>query len=109
MSTSQSNNNQNVIKNYYFIDFDFEKGPENPADFYADFRIDVGEVDSDEITNYSVFVATTTGLQAAMRSEGWKYVFGVPLLIVDSYDLNLILKAVEEHIVELPRLATDVS
>lgn len=98
-----------AIKNYYFIDFDFAHGPEKADDFYADFRVDVGEADSDAVTNYSVFVCTPSGLESTIRTEGWKYVFGVPLLVVPQYDIHLITRAVEEHLSELPRFATDVS
>jgi hypothetical protein len=97
------------IKNYYFIDIDFNKGPSDPENFYEDFRIDVGEAGSDSVTNYSFFVCTPKGIQGAMKELKTDYLMERNLLIVPRFDMELILRAIRERIDKLADYGLDVS
>ena len=97
------------IKNYYFINIDFNKGPSDLEDFYEDFVVDVGEVGTDRVTNYSFFVCTPKGIEGAMKELKADYLMERNLLIVPRFDMELIERAIREHIDKLAEFGLDVS
>ena len=54
------------------------------------------------------YVTTPKALSAALRENHHQYRFGRNLLVVERYDMNVILRAVREHINDLGLLAESV-
>jgi Immunity protein 8 len=97
------------IKNYFFHSIDFRKGPDDPHKFYEDFCVDIGEVGKEGVTNYCLFVCTPSGIEELIRKTNEPYYFGRDMLIVKQFDMEVILKAVRDHIHELEKYAQDVT
>ncbi len=102
------------VKSYMFTNFDYRSGPANRDDFFENMYVNVGEVlrtagtaDSNTRT-YSLWVTTPRALDAAMRAKREEYKFGRNLLVVERYDMDVILKAVREHINDLGLLGENV-
>jgi hypothetical protein len=93
-----------AIKHYFFANFDHRTGPADRENFFENLVVHVGPEDSPHYRVYSLWVATPAALNGANES----YRFGRGLLIVERYDLDVILRAVREHIRELGLLAVEV-
>jgi hypothetical protein len=93
-----------VIKHYFFANFDHRTGPPDVSNFFENLVVHVGPEDAPHYRVYSVWVATP----GALKLQNEAYRFGRGLLIVERYDMELILRAVREHIRELGMLAVEV-
>jgi hypothetical protein len=104
------------VKSYMFTNFDYRLGPADRSDFYENLYINVGETtssatnsESSPTRTYSLYVTTPKALSSAMRLNKQGYKFGRHVLVVESYDINLILRAVKEHINDLGLMAEDIT
>ena len=102
------------VKSYMFTNFDYRSGPANRDEFFENMYVNVGEVlrtagaaDSNTRT-YSLWVTTPRALDTAMRAKREDYKFGRNLLVVERYDMDVILRAVREHINDLGLLGENV-
>ena len=93
-----------VVKHFFFANFDHRTGPPDASDFFENLVVHVGPEDSPHYRVYSVWVATP----GALKLQNEAYRFGRGLLIVERYDMELILRAVRDHIRELGMLAVEV-
>jgi hypothetical protein len=93
-----------TIKHYFFANFDHRVGPPDPNHFLETLVVHVGPEESERYRVYSMWVATANAVP--MAPEGYR--FGRGLLIVERYNLELILQAVRQHITELGLLAEEV-
>ncbi len=93
-----------AIKHYFFANLDHLIGPTDPQDFCENLVVHVGPENADRYRVFSIWVATPGAVRPAL--EGYR--FGRGLLIVERYDLELILRAVRQHINELGLLAEEV-
>jgi hypothetical protein len=93
-----------AIKHYFFANLDHLAGPADPQNFYENLVVHVGPENADRYRVFSLWVTTPGAVRPA--PEGYR--FGRGLLIVESYDLELILRAVRQHINELGLLAEEV-
>jgi hypothetical protein len=93
-----------TIRHYFFANLDHRTGPADRDDFFENLVVHVGPEDSPDYRVYSLWVATPAAL---MRRQD-PYRFGRGLLIVERYDMEVILRAVREHIRELGLLAVEV-
>ena len=98
------------VKSYMFTNFDYRTGPANREDFFENIYLNVGEVgrESNSVRTYSLYVTTPRALDAAMRAKREDYKFGRNLLVVERYDMDVILRAVREHINDLGLLGENV-
>ena len=93
-----------TIKHYFFANFDYRVGPSDPNRFLENLVVHVGPEESARYRVYSVWVATANAVPLGQQG----YRFGRGLLIVEHYNLELILQAVRQHITELGLLAEEV-
>jgi hypothetical protein len=93
-----------TIKHFFFANFDHSSGPADRDNFFENLVVHVGPEDSPRYRVYSLWVATAS----ALKNGGDPYRFGRGLLIVERYDMEVILRAVREHIRELGLLALEV-
>ncbi len=98
------------VKSYMFTNFDYRVGPKNSEEFYEKLVVNVGEADANanSTRTYSLYVSTPTALASEMRVTKQDYKFGRNLLVIERYDMNLILRAVRDHINELGLLGEDI-
>jgi hypothetical protein len=98
------------VKSYMFTNFDYRTGPASREDFFENMYVNVGHAgpESNSARTYSLYVATPNALAAKMRSENQDYKFGRNLLVVERYDMDVILRAVREHINDLGLLGENV-
>jgi hypothetical protein len=94
-----------TIKHYFFANFDPVQGPVDHNNFFENLIVHVGPEDSDRYRVYSMWVATPGATKPG--PDGFR--FGRGVLIVDRYDLGLVLRAVRQHIHELGLLAEEVN
>jgi hypothetical protein len=91
---------------HYFREIDAGAGPAERDVFYDELFVDVLEPRTRDIWKYSFYVGTPKGVAKAMSEENWDYLFSSELLIVKTFDIDLILRAVIENLEEqheLPR------
>jgi hypothetical protein len=92
------------IKHYFFANLDKSIGPPDPQHFLENLVVHVGPEGSDRYRVFSLWVGTPGA--AAPGTQAYR--FGRGLLLVERYDLELIVKAVRQHINELGLLAEEV-
>lgn len=97
------------VKSYMFTHFDYRVGPQNPEDFYENFYVNVGEAGADSTRTYSMYVTTPKALSSALRMNQHDYKFGRHLLVVERYDMKVILRAVQDRINELGLMGEDIT
>jgi hypothetical protein len=91
---------------HHFREIDAATGPPDRDVFYDELFVDVLEPRTRDIWKYSFYVGTPKGVAKAMAEENWEYLFSSDLLIVKTFDMELILRAVVENLEEqheLPR------
>jgi hypothetical protein len=93
-----------AIKHYFFANFDHRTGPADRGNFFENLVVHVGLEDSQHYRVYSLWVATPDALKLGHD----RYRFGRGLLIVERYDMDVILRAVQDRIRELGLLAEEV-
>jgi predicted signal transduction protein with EAL and GGDEF domain len=93
-----------AIKHYFFANFDHRSGPANRDNFFENLVVHVGPEDSAQYRVYSLWVVTPEALKLGHDP----YRFGRGLLIVERYDMDVILRAVQDRIRELGLLAEEV-
>lgn len=104
------------VKSYMFTNFDYRVGPADASDFYENLYINVGEAspagansNSNFTRTYSLYVTTPKALSSAMQVNQQGYKFGRHVLMVERYDMDLILCAVRDHINDLGLMAEDIT
>jgi hypothetical protein len=97
------------IRSYHFRDLDPNIGPADPARFCERLYLELSTADDSAVQKkYSLLVATPAGLEDYMRAENRQFQFGRNLLLVERFDMDLILRAVSRHLDELGALAEEV-
>jgi hypothetical protein len=98
------------VKSYMFTNFDYRIGPANREEFFENMYVNVGNAgaESNSARTYSLYVTTPRALDVAMRAKHEDYKFGRNLLVVERYDMDVILRAVREHINDLGLLSENV-
>ncbi len=96
------------IRNHYFRTFDFESGPPNPQCFYDELFVELENPSSGDTWTQSLLVATPSGIEQVMREERWDYMYGIDLLIVRTYDRELILTSLLDHLEERYEIAPEL-
>ena len=97
------------VRSYKFRNFDFRSGPPDPKRFCERLYLTLGSSDDPSLEKkYSFLVATPAGLNDTMRAENRDFQFGRNLLLVERYDMELILRAISRHLDELDALAEEV-
>jgi hypothetical protein len=98
------------IKNYRFANFDHRVGPSNPENFHELLYVDVGpEGSTADVRRYALHVTTPKGLSARIENNSSGYRFGSNLLVVERFDLEMILRALRDRINELPELGSEIN
>ena len=97
------------VKSYMFTNFDYRRGPANADDFYENLYVGVGEAGADSTRTYSMWVTTPKALSSMVQKNKDDYKFGRHLLVVERYDMKVILRAVGEHINDLGLMGEDVT
>jgi hypothetical protein len=94
------------VCNHYFRSFDSDTGPPDPECFYDELFLELDNPAGDAWT-ISYFVGTPSGIAQVMREEGWDEMFGIDLLIVRHFDLELILKSLLDRLEEQHEIAPE--
>jgi hypothetical protein len=88
------------ILNYYFRHTDMVEGPPDPEDLYDEFFVELENPAHEHRWTTSFHVATPKGLERVMREDRSEFVYGEGTIIVQRFDLAVILRAVLEHFAE---------
>jgi len=97
------------ISGYHFRSFDPRTGPPDPARFCERLYLELSGADDSAVQKeYSLLVATPAGLEDYMRAENRHFQFGRNLLLVEQFDMDLILRAISRHLDDLGALAEEV-
>lgn len=97
------------ISGYHFRNLDPRTGPPDPGRFCERLYLELSSADDSAVQKkYSLLVATAAGLEDHMRAEKRHFQFGRDLLLVERFDMDLILRAVSRHLDELGALAEEV-
>jgi hypothetical protein len=98
------------VKSYMYTNFDYRTGPADREEFFENMYVNVGAAgpETNSTRTYSLYVTTPRALDKAMRAKREDYKFGRNLLVVERYDMDVILKAVREHINDLGLLGENV-
>ena len=103
------------VKSYMFKNFDYRTGPANPEDFFENLYVNIGEVgptaagsEANFTRTYSFYVTTPKALSSRLRTDSQNYKFGRNLLMVERYDMKVILGAVRDHINDLGLLGENI-
>jgi len=95
------------IRNHYFRSFDSDTGPPDPECFYDELFVELEDTHTGGSWTVSYFVGTPGGIAQVMREEGWDEMFGIDLLIVRRFDLELILKSLLTRLEEQYEIAPE--
>ncbi len=98
---------QMTVRKFEFKRFDTKTGPPNAENFKEALTVHAAPEGSDDISIYSLTVATPQALAQAVAVDAGSYVFQRNLLLVARYDPALIERALHEHINEIVYLAGD--
>ncbi len=100
-------NAQMTVRKFEFKHFDAKTGPADPDNFKEALTVHVAPEGTDDISIYSLTVATPKALAQAVSLDGGTYAFQRNLLLVARYDPALIERALHDHINEIVYLAGD--
>ena len=93
--------NRPEFLNYHFSEIDLLRGPAGPRCFFDEFFIETRNPQDQHIGMYKFLVATPAGLQRAMDEERQSLLYlEEHAIIVDHWDLTLILKAAVQEIIK---------
>lgn len=94
-----------TVRKFVFKRFDAKAGPADPENFKEPLTLHAAPEGSDDISIYSLTVATPKALAQAVEVTPGSYTFQRNLLLVARYDRDLIERALHEHINEIVYLA----
>jgi hypothetical protein len=93
--------NRPVFLNYYFGKTDLVKGPPDPASFFDEFTLEAEDPETGQKQVFEYTVATPTGLRQTMDQEKFASLYiESKTVIVDRWDLPLILETISEEIMK---------
>jgi hypothetical protein len=98
---------QMTVRKFEFKRFDAKAGPADPENFKEILTVHVAPEGTDDISIYTLTVATPKALEQAVGVDAGSYAFQRNLLLVARYDPALIERALHEHINEIVYLAGD--
>jgi hypothetical protein len=93
--------NRPEFLNYHFSKIDLLHGPADPRCFFDEFFIETRNPQDEHIGMYKFLVATPAGLQRAMDEERQSLLYlEEHAIIVDHWDLTLMLNAAVQEIIK---------
>jgi hypothetical protein len=90
------------IDNYGFRKTDLRTGPADPEDFYDELLVSFYSEDTGNGWQTSYTVCTPKGLARYMRETGFNSLLVNAYLVVERYDVDLILKTILEPVEDAP-------
>jgi hypothetical protein len=92
-----------------FVSDDLSRHAARPNGPCRDFLVSIKGFgpDADAVRNFRLCVGTPASIAAALR-DGVRYCFYQNLLVVEQYDVNLVLEAIKREIEALPMYACEV-
>jgi hypothetical protein len=84
------------IDNYGFTEIDLSKGPPDPEDFLDELMVHFYGEGSGHGWNDSFTVCTPRGIARYMREKGYDSLLATGYIIVERYDIDLILETILE-------------
>lgn len=98
---AQGKFNRPYFLNYHFSKTDLKTGPLDATTFCDDFFLQAQDPETDYVWTYKYLVATPSGLQKFMNTEGYASLYlDDPAIVVSRWDLQVILSTVVEEIIK---------
>lgn len=97
-------NSPMTVRKFEFRRFELQAGPADPDDFSETVTLHAAPEGTDDISIYSVTVATPKALGQAVSVHPDGYTFQRNLIVVRRYDPAVIGRALHEHINEIAYL-----
>lgn len=88
------------IDNYGFRDTDLRTGPRDPQDFFDELLVQFYSQDTGHSWQASYTVCTPKGLASHMRRTGFSSLIVSSFVVVERYDVDLILQTILEPVEE---------
>ena len=98
-----------TVRKFEFKRFDTKTGPPDGENFQEKLTLHAAPEGSDDISIYSVTVATPRALARSVAMGPGSYAFQRNLLLVERYDVALIERALHEHVNEIVYLSGEGS
>ena len=96
------------IVDYHFVAGDSRGGPIHLDKPYQELIVSVKGHPSEKIRSYSLYVCTPSGVERILCEGNRPYAFVRNLLIVETYDINVILQALRQQIEDLALYAREI-
>ncbi|MGZ7091118.1 MAG: hypothetical protein ACXVKH_16760 [Candidatus Angelobacter sp.] len=93
--------NRPEFLNYHFSKIDLLRGPADPKCFFDEFFVETRNPQDEHVGTYKFLVATPAGMQRAMDEERQSLLYlEEHAIIVDHWDLTLMLNAAVQEIIK---------
>ena len=102
-------NSPMTVRTFEFKHFDAKTGPADPENFKESLILHAAPEGTDDISIYSLTVATPKALAQAVAADPGAYSFQRNVLVVQRYDPALIERALHDHINEIVYLSGEGS